>query len=179
MAIDQHFLDEVERKLVAHSPTLAPEYRTAADTLLPVLAEHDFRAWAEEGVELAGHSLRSWEAAVEYFRVSPAVMHLLPATAFRRWSHAGRDLAEYSSVVAGAFFRASPKAVPYLDEKQITEWAALGQRLYKGHWKSISLASVYFSAGPGMLPVLTLAEMARLVALVDAVADRSYELAGA
>ena len=96
MTIDQHFLDEVERKLVAHSPTLAPEYRTAADALLPVLAEHDFRAWAEEGVELAGHSLRSWEAAVEYFRVSPAVMHLLPATAFRRWSHAGRDLAEYS-----------------------------------------------------------------------------------
>ncbi len=179
MPIDQHFLDEVERKLVAHSPTLAPEYRAAADALLPALSEHDFRSWADEGVELAGHSLRSWEAAVEYFRVSPEVLRLLPAPAFRRWAHAGRDLAEYSSVVAGAFFRASPKAVPYLDEKQLTEWAALGQRLYKGHWKSISLASVYFSAGPGMLPVITLGEMARLVALVDAVADRSYELAGA
>ncbi|HZP57849.1 MAG TPA: VWA domain-containing protein [Dehalococcoidia bacterium] len=179
MPIDQDYLDEVERKLGAYSPQLAAEYVRAAGELQPVLSEHDFRAWADEGVELAGHSLRSWEAAVDYFRVSGDVLKRLPTPAFRRWAHAGRDLAEYSSVVAAAFFRASPAAVPYLDERTITEWAALGQRLYKGHWKSISLGTVYFSAGPGLLPSLTLNDLARLVALVEGVAERSYELAGA
>ena len=75
----------------------------------------------------------------------------MPSAAFRKWAHAARDLAEYSSVVAGAYLRASPDSVKFLGEAQITEWASLGQRLYKGHWKSISLASVYFSASPGLV----------------------------
>ncbi len=65
MTIDKQFLEEIERKLGAHSPALAAEYATAAAELRPVLAEADFRTWAEEGVELAGHSLRSWEAAID------------------------------------------------------------------------------------------------------------------
>jgi hypothetical protein len=146
---------------------------------MPVLAETDFRTWAEEGVELAGHSLRSWEAAIDYFRVSGTVLHTVPSAGFRKWAHAARGLAEYSSVVAAAYLRASPGSVRYLNEHQITEWASLGQRLYKGHWKSISLATVYFSAGPGLLASLTLGELARLVALVENVAERSYELASA
>ena len=179
MAIDQQFLDEIERKLGMHAPSLADEYRLAAAEVQPVLSEADFRMWAEEGVELSAHSLRSWEAAIDYFRVSGDVMRLLPTGAFRHWAHAGRGLAEYSSVVAAAFFKASPKSVIHLDENQITEWATLGQRLYKGHWKSISLATMYFSASPGLLPSLRLPEMARLVALIESVAERSYELASA
>ena len=179
MAIDQQFIDTIERKLGAHSPSLAAEYRQAAQELLPVLSESDFRTWSEEGTELAAHSLRSWEAAVDYFRVSPEVLRAMPSAAFRRWAHAGRGLAEYSSVVAASYFKASPKSMPYLDAETIVEWASLGQRLYKGHWKSISLSSVYFSASPGILPSLTLAEMARLVALIESVAERSYELATA
>ena len=123
---------------------------------MPVLSEQDYRTWAEEGVELAGHSLRSWEAAAEYYRVSAEVMRALPSAAFRRWAHASRDLAEYSSVVAAAYLKASPQGVPFLGEDQLVEWAALGQRLYKGHWKSISLASGYFGASPGLLATLTL-----------------------
>jgi len=179
MPIDQQFLDEVERKLGAYAPSLAEEYRRAAGELAPVLSEADFRVWTDEGIELAGHSLRSWEAAAEYFRVSGQVMRALPPAAFRRWAHAARDLAEYSSVVAASFLKASPACVPYLDEHRLVEWAALGQRLYKGHWKSISLATVYFSAGPRLLPSLTLADLARLVALIESVAERSYELASA
>jgi hypothetical protein len=177
--IDQQFLDEIERKLAHHSPSLAQEYQRASADLMPVLPEADFRVWAEEGVELAGHSLRSWEAAVDYFRVSGDVMRALTSTGFRRWAHASRDLAEYSSVVAAAYLRASPEAVPFLDEHTVAEWAGLGKRLYKGHWKSISLSSGYFTAGPGLLSTLSLGEIARLVALVEAVAERSYELAAA
>ncbi len=179
MAIDQHFLDEIERKLATHSPTLADEYRLAVAELKPILSESDFRLWSEEGVGLAGHSLRSWEAAVDYFRASPGVLRAMPAAAFRRWAHAGRDLAEYSSVVAAAYFRASAKSMAFLDAETVVEWASLGKRLYKGHWKSISLSTVYFGASPGILSALTLPEIARLIALIEAVAERSYELASA
>ncbi len=179
MPIDQAFLDDIERKLAAHAPSLAVEFKAASDDVMPVLSEQDYRTWAEEGVELAGHSLRSWEAAAEYYRVSAQVMRALPSAAFRRWAHASRDLAEYSSVVAAAYLKASPAAVPYLGEDQLIEWATLGKRLYKGHWKSISLASGYFGASSGLLSTLTLPELARLVALIEQVAERSYELAGA
>ena len=173
----QTFVDEAERKLGQHSSSVVDEFRRALDELRPTLSEDDLRAWAEEGLSLAEHSLRSWEAAQEYFRVSPPVLGAISPGAFRRWVHAGRDLAEQSSVVAAAYFRSSPRAVAYLDEHRITEWAALGRHLYRGHWKSISLASMFFAAGPHLLPLLTMEQLARLTALVETVAERSYELA--
>ncbi|OGO53277.1 MAG: hypothetical protein A2148_09125 [Chloroflexi bacterium RBG_16_68_14] len=171
------FVAEAERKLSSHSASVVEEFRLALSELRPHLSEHDLRSWTEEGLLLAGHSLRSWEAAAEYFRVSPQVVRTLSPPAFRRWVHAGRDLAEHSSVVAAAYFRAGPAVVAYLDEQRMTEWAMLGRHLYRGHWKSISLASMFFAAGPKLLRLLTMEELARLTALVEAVAERSYELA--
>jgi hypothetical protein len=63
MPTDQQFLDEIERKLAVHAPSLAAEYRAAVLEVQPVLSEAGFRTWAEGGVGLASHSLRSWEAA--------------------------------------------------------------------------------------------------------------------
>ena len=171
------FVTEAARKLEQHSASVAEEFQRSLTELRPTLQEADLRLWIEEGLSLAEHSLRSWEAAAEYFRVSPAVLRTLSPPGFRRWVHAGRDLAEHSSVVAAAYFRAGPQAVAYLDEARITEWATLGRHLYRGHWKSISLASMFFSAGPALLQVLTLEQLTRLTALVEVVAERSYELA--
>ena len=176
MSIDA-FLHDAERKLADHSASLPEALRSALAELRPSLAESDLRSWVEEGLVLADHSLRSWEAAAEYFRVSPQVVRTLSPAAFRRWVHAGRDLAEHSSVVAGAYFHASPGSVAYLNEHKMTEWAMLGQRLYQGQWKSISLASMFFAIGPNLLPLLTMEQLARLTALIEAVAERSYELA--
>ena len=176
MSLDT-FVAEAERRLANHSASVVDEFRRALDELRPALPEADLRSWAEEGLTLAEHSLRSWEAASEYFRVSPQIVRTLSPASFRRWVHAGRDLAEHSSMVAAAYFRAGPRAVSYLDEHQLTEWAMLGQHLYRGHWKSISLASTFFASGPGLLPLLTMEQLARLTALVEAVAERSYELA--
>jgi hypothetical protein len=173
----QAFAAEAEHKLASHSPTLPEEFRASLNELRESMTEAELRAWAEEGLALAEHSLRSWEAASEYFKVSPQTLRSLPPQAFRRWVHAGRDLAEQSSVVAMSYFRSSPRSVAYLDEHQLTEWAALGKHLYRGHWKSISLASMFFSAGPGLLPLLSMEQLARLTALIEVVAERSYELA--
>ncbi|MCI0856099.1 MAG: hypothetical protein J4N98_05380 [Chloroflexi bacterium] len=176
MSLEQ-FVSEAERRLAAHSASLPEEFRKSFDELRPALSEHDLRSWADEGLALAEHSLRSWEAAAEYFRVSPQVVQKLETPAFRRWVHAGRDLAEHSSVVAAAYFSAGPRVVEFLDEQQITKWAMLGRHLFRGHWKSISLASTFFATGPGLLPLLSLDQLARLTTLIEGVAERSYELA--
>ena len=79
--------------------------------------------------------------------------------------------------MAAAYFRASPGALPHLSGPRLARWATMGQRLYRGNWKSISLSSVFFSASPGLLGQLSLDELERLVTVVDTLADRSYELA--
>jgi nitric oxide reductase NorD protein len=173
----QQYLADCEERLARHATALPPEFRRAAGELTAAIPAEEIRAWAEEGLSLASHSLRSWEAAIEYFRVSPQVLPALGTEAFRRWVHAGRDLAEYSSLAAVAYFRASPGCIAHLPEIRLTEWAALGQRLYRGHWKSVSLTSVFFAASPELLRTLNMGDLARLVELIERIAERSYELA--
>jgi hypothetical protein len=176
MSLSEH-LAEIERRLGRYASSLPAEFRRAAEEMGSLLPEEQLRLWAEEGLALASHSLRSWEAAAEFFRVSPEVLRALGFSLFLRWTHQGRELAEHSSLVAAAYFRASPGSTPYLAGPNLTHWATLGQRLYKGNWKSISLASVFFSASPGLLRRLSVPEIERLVSVVDSLAEHSYELA--
>ncbi len=168
-----------ERQLATFAPSLPEDFRRAARELASTLSPEEFRAWVEEGIALAGHSLRSWEAAVEYFRASPQVLGVLGFPAFEEWAGGGRELAAGSSLVAAAYFRASPASVPYLAVSQLRDWAGLGQDLYKGNWRSISLATVFFAASPALLKALPLTDLRRLVIVVETVAQRSYELAAA
>ena len=144
------------------------------------LSEHDFRTWAEEGVELAAHSLRSWEAAVDYFRVSPRG----PARCCRPpRSGAGRTPAATSPSTRPSSRRRTsgqPRAAcRYLDEHR----SSSGPRSASGCTRATGSRSrsrrCTSAPSPGLLPSLTLGEMARLVALVETVAERSYELASA
>ena len=176
MSLSEH-LAETEQRLRRYATSLPAEFRQAAQEVSPLLSEEQVRLWAEEGLALAGHSLRSCEAASEFFRASPEVLRALGFPLFLRWARQGRVLTEHSSLVAAAYFRASPESVPHLAGPHLTQWAALGQRLYKGNWKSISLASVFFSVSPGLLRHLSVPEIERLVSVTDSLAERSYELA--
>ncbi|HKZ50937.1 MAG TPA: hypothetical protein VJ256_04175, partial [Dehalococcoidia bacterium] len=60
------FLAECEKQLGAYAASLPADFRSAAGELAQDLSEEELRAWAEEGLALAAHSLRSWEAAAEY-----------------------------------------------------------------------------------------------------------------
>jgi hypothetical protein len=176
MSLSEH-LTETERRLGRYASSLPAEFRRAAQEVSTLLSDEQLRLWAEEGLALAGHSLRSWEAASEFFRASPEVLRALGFPLFLRWARQGRVLAEHSSLVAAAYFRASPESAPHLAGPHLTQWATLGQRLYKGNWKSISLASVFFSVSPGLLRHLSVPEIERLVSVMDSLAERSYELA--
>ena len=169
---------DYEVRLAALSPNLPQDLREAVPQVAAHLSDDGVQRWVEEGVALAGQSLRSWEAASEYFRASPQVVELLPLDCMLRWAHLGRDIADQSSIVAAAYFRAGPESVGLLSPEELKRWAAAGQRLYQGNWKSISLASLFFSVSPALLPLIGASELCRLEALAERLAERSYELAG-
>ena len=172
-------LSQTREALRAFPPALLQEFETARGGLSEVLSEQELDGWAEAGVGVARHSLRSWEAASEYFRASPAMLTRLTYPRFREWIGTGQELLEASPALAGSYFRSSPEALDYLSVTQASDWGEQGRSLYKGTWKSGSLAAQYFEVSPQVLPQLPLSQMRLLVEVIDSLASHSYELASA
>ena len=168
---------QYEKRLAPFSTTLVGEFRRSAESVEELLTTQELKQWAEDGLDLAQQSWRSWEAAGEYFRVSREMLPMLGFQRFRFWAQSGRDLAELSSALAAAYFRASPATLPQVTFPQLAEWASLGQRLYKGTWRSVSLAMQFFDGSPELFGQLNVEQAKLLVRFVDALCDRSYDLA--
>jgi hypothetical protein len=173
----RRLIGRFERELAPFSTALAAEFRRSAEAVCNLLEPEELALWAENGLELAGRSWRSWEAASEYFRVTPEVLPLTGFAVLQRWAQRGRDLVELSSSLAAAYFRASPGTLPNLSLAQLDDWVSLGQHLYKGTWRSASLAVQFFDMSPALLSQLSLDETRALVRFVDVLAERSYDLA--
>jgi nitric oxide reductase NorD protein len=173
----RRLIGRYEKELSPFSTSLAVEFRGAAGVACDLLEPDEVGLWAEDGLELARRSWRSWEAASEYFRASAVVLSLVEFDALRRWTNYGRDLVELSSSLAAAFFRASPGTLPHISFAQIGEWVNLGRHLYKGTWRSASLAVQFFDMSPILFAQLSLEEGKALVRFVDVLAERSYDLA--
>jgi len=173
----RRLISRFEKELAPFSTALAAEFRRSAEAVRDLLEPEEVALWAEDGLELAGRSWRSWEAASEYFRATPQVLPLLGFAALRRWAQRGGDLVELSSSLAAAYFRASPCTLPHLSPSQLDDWVILGQHLYKGTWRSASLAVQFFDMSPALFSQLSLDEARALVRFVDVLAERSYDLA--
>lgn len=170
---------EYDDTLGTYPASLPRDFRQALAQIEHSLSHDELRQWAEDGAALARHSLRSWEAAGEFFRATPTFVERMPFAMVRRWAETGRDLAEESATLATSFFRAGVDGLDRLSVQQMGEWAALGKQLYKGTWKSSSLASQFFEISPQLLQHATLAETRSLTRFIDTLSSRSYELASA
>jgi hypothetical protein len=168
---------DYEKQLTPFSTSLVAEFVRSADAVGDLLSDEELEAWAEDGLELARQSWRSWEAAGEYFRVAPQMLPMLGWDGFRRWSRHGRELAELSSALAASYFRASPATLPSITFARLADWVNLGKLLYKGTWRSASLAVQFFDGSPAFFAKMSLEEARVLVRFVDALCDRSYDLA--
>src|SRR6266545_5262020 len=135
MPLSQSQILDVEAKLTPYSPVLAESFRHSAEDLPAGLTEAQLELWVDEGLALAGHSLRSWEACGDYFHAGPEVLGRLDDNGYRAWAAAGRTLAEAASAIASAYYRASPQVLPGLAGAEVRDWAGLGERLYKATWK--------------------------------------------
>ncbi|MEX2031881.1 MAG: hypothetical protein WEA81_03340, partial [Dehalococcoidia bacterium] len=157
--------------------SLPDDFAAAATDLQRTLDADQLDLWARDGIALANHSLRSWEAAAEYFRASPALAGRLEFEGLREWATMATALAARSSLMAAAFLKHTPAALEGIAAGDLPAWSAQGERLCRGNWKSIALASLYYQVSPGLLRSLSLTSVGRLVDIVDQLTERSYELA--
>ena len=173
-------VQKYEPELSGYPASLPREFVRALEQVSSLLPhDDDLAQWAEDGVALARQSLRSWEASSEYFKVAHDLLARVSYAQFRGWAETGRELAAESATLATAYFRAGPDGLRRLSVPQMREWADLGKTLYKGTWKSSSLAAQFFEVTPGLLEHVNIQETRQLVRFIDTLAGKSYELAAA
>ncbi len=168
---------DVEAALSEYPPAVLESFRAARAVLAGRVDEETLEAWADRGRDIAGASVRSWEAAAEFFEVSPAVQRQLPSGQFVRWATTGARLCGESPSLGVAFFRASPGALLRLRPRHIDSWARLCGGLYRGTWKSGSLACRFCERTPELLATLSFPEFVLFGEFLEAISERSYDLA--
>jgi len=169
-------LQTLESDLKGLPSALPKQYRLAIDHLRPHLTDDQLDEWSRRCMALTGQSVRSWEAAGEYLHASPNVFGEWGWDRFLAWSDLGAQLAAVATGLGTAFFRASNQMVGHVTPDLIEEWADLGKQLYKGTWKSGSLAGEFLDLGPRLLPLVSLSDLRTLVRFLDDLANRSHEL---
>ena len=170
-------IEKIEKELRRFPASVAEEFDKASKMLPDTMTEKQVATWAEQGVEIARQTVRSWEAAAQYYRVSPEILTYMPFNYFVQWAQSGNSLCKESPTLAAAYFVASAGAMQKLRSRHIESWANLGRSLYKGTWKSSTLACKFFDSTPVLLESLSFQELERFVVFLDALSHRSYDLA--
>ncbi len=172
-----NILSPIEEELRALSPALASDFRQAAAIAIRRLSDDELTQWAHSGVTLAHYSWRSWEAASEYFRATPKVLEKLNPNELSEWSRAAVELGEAAPALATAYARSSVACLDHKSVTQVARWAISARRLYRGTWRSASLAVQLLDSGPRLLCDLSAEEADMLVRFIDILGERSYDLA--
>ena len=170
-------LDEIRVELGKFPASVVDEFDKARAQMPPNLTEVQMREWANAGLDIAQETVRSWEAAAEFYKVSPRVLGFMPLNYFFKWTDCGKSLCVESPTLAAAYFEASPGTMSKLRSRHIESWSNLGRTLYKGTWKSSTLACKFFQSSPALLEDLSFPEMERFARFLDALSNRSYDLA--
>jgi nitric oxide reductase NorD protein len=169
-------LEGVKESLLQFPASVVEEFERARNVMPATLTPVQVASWAQSGLEIAQQTVRSWEAAVEYYRVSPIVVGFMPFNYFSKWTECGASLCKESPTLAAAYFEASPGTMAKLRSRHIESWSNLGLSLYKGTWKSSTLACKFYASSGPLLESLTFPELERFAGFLDALSHRSYEL---
>ena len=170
-------LQQIEEELSRFQPSVGEEYRRAVDAISQDLSETELVDWAQQGLDIAQQSVRSWETASEYYRTSPQVKPYLNLSQLLDWGRSGAALCLDSPTLGTAFFRASTKSTERLNPAYIQEWATLGRGLYRGTWKSGALAAKFFEVSSEMLEYMTFQELGTFAQLINSLSQKSTEVA--
>ena len=169
-------LDEIRVELGKFPASVIDEFDKARAQMPPNLTDVQMREWAGSGLDIAQETVRSWEAAAEFYKVSSRVLGYMPLNYFFKWTECGKSLCAESPTLAAAYFEASPGTMSKLRSRHIESWSDLGRSLYKGTWKSSTLACKFFQSSPALLEDLSFPEMERFAKFLDALSHRSYDL---
>ena len=171
-------ISEIEIELAKLPPAVLEAYQAANESVTESFGEDEVGLWAKEGLTIGTQTVRSWESAIEYYRVSPEVSKFLSFPSFMQWARCGTYLAQDSPTLAVAFFKSSVSIVPNLRPQYIPRWAGLGRSLYKGTWKSSTLAAKFFEVSPDLVRNLPFWDVEVFASLIEALSYKSYDVAG-
>ena len=158
---------------------LLEAYERSLRALEPRLTPSQLQSWSQGGLDLMAISLRSWESAGEYFKAGPQLAEGTPWDTYEQLGREASDLTEQSAPLAVSFLRSAPSTLSHIGPNHLAQWADFGRRLYKGNWKSSSLAAQFYDAGPELFGSIRVSHAGRLVLFLDELARHSYELASA
>ena len=153
------------------------EFQRAEETLSFIFKEDEMASWARETMAISTRTPRSWEAGIEYLKASGEVAKYLSFASFTQWTRCGTYLSQDSPTLAVAYFRASPAIVVDLRPQHIARWAGLGRSLYKGTWKSSTLAAKFFETSPTLVKNLSFWDVEVCANLIEALSAKSYDVA--
>ena len=170
-------LEQLRTEFRRFPAPVVEEFDKARAKMPRTMEDGSILLWGQAGLGIADQTVRSWEAASQYFKVSPRVVAYMPFNYFMKWTDCGSDLCKDSPTLASAYFEASPAAMGKLRSRHIESWASLGGSLYKGTWKSSTLACKFFVHSPALMDSLTFPELERFAAFLDSLSHRSYDLA--
>ena len=168
---------DIELELGKLPPAVLEAYQASRGAVSQAFGPDEVALWAKEGVSIGSQTIRSWEAAIEYYKVSPEVCRFLSFPSFMQWARCGTYLAQDSPTLAVAFFRSSVAIVPNLRPQYIPRWAGLGRSLYKGTWKSSTLAAKFFEVSPELVRSLPFWDVEVFASLIEALSYKSYDVA--
>ena len=174
----QTSIDQAREELAQFPAPVLQHYDDAVGKLTGRLPAEVSEQWTLEGLELARRSVRSWEAASEFFAASIAVQRQLPSGQFLKWAKSGNSLCADSPSLAVAFFKASPTAMLRLRPRYIDDWANVCRALYRGTWKSSALSCRLFEGTPELLETLSFEEFCHFGEFLEILSRRSYDQAG-
>ena len=168
---------DIESALRNLPPSVLGEFQKARGTMSSAFNEDELTLWAKEGIAIANQTVRSWEAAVAYFRAGQEVAKFLTFASFMQWARCGTYLSQDSPTLAVSYFKSSPEVVPSLKAQYIPRWAGLGRSLYKGTWKSSTLAAKFFEVSPPLIRNVPFWDVEVFTALIEALSSKSYDVA--
>ncbi|MBM3933303.1 MAG: VWA domain-containing protein [SAR202 cluster bacterium] len=170
-------IDRIRGELQKFPPVALEDFNAALSVLAVTMRKDQMDTWAECGLAIAQQSVRSWEAACQYFRASPRIFGQMPFNYFMKWVESGTALSQESPTLAACYFTSSPSTLSKLRPRYVENWAAMGKSLYKGTWKSSTLACKFFQSGSVLVEALTVPELDKFVGFLDVLANRSYDAA--
>ncbi len=163
-------------RLAEYPSSLLRDHDAARLALAGRMSPRELDEWSAAGLELAAISMRAWESADEFFKATPLLIERVPVSALRFVHEYGRSLTTESSTLGAAFFRSAAPVLERLTLGQLRDWAGLARQLYKGTWKSSSLAGQFLEVSPALFAALDLPEARALVNFLETLSVRSYEL---
>lgn len=179
MSVVTDLMARHHERLAGFPAPLEQQFEAGLRALAPRLSPSQLQVWAEAGIELTGLSLRSWEAAAEYFKAAPELPQTMTWDALEQLGREAVQMAGESAPLAASFLRSAPAALSAIGPSHLRQWADLGRRLYKGNWKSSSLAAQFYDISPRLFDVIRIGQTTRLVLFIDELSRHSYELASA